>query len=126
MKYKVLLIEDSPSVSFYNKLVLQRSQLFSIIRTCVNGKEALKIFEENFIPDIIFLDINMPVMNGWEFLDIYSKSVFSKSPVLMLLNVDQDSNDLERLKKYPVVKGVKEKMLSLDIVKEIKDGILEV
>ncbi|WP_235923568.1 response regulator [Psychroflexus aurantiacus] len=63
---KVLLIEDDKITNFLSKEVLNRAG-FTEVKETLNGMEALRYLEKD-CPEIIFLDINMPVMDGWEFL----------------------------------------------------------
>jgi CheY-like chemotaxis protein len=65
LKYKALLIDDSKPVSYFNKVVLERSGKFSSIEVASNGLEAIEALDAGYLADIIFLDINMPVMNGF-------------------------------------------------------------
>ena len=80
MKGKVIWVVDDDVIyqTIINKII-QKSGVFSAHSSFKNGKEALtslkKIVDagENSLPDIILLDINMPVMDGWEFMDEIKK-----------------------------------------------------
>jgi len=68
-----LLIDDSKSANVFNDKMIRKINCVEKIYIAENGKEALDILEAGILPEIIFLDINMPVMNGWEFLAEYQK-----------------------------------------------------
>lgn len=76
-KFKeVLLVDDDPVTNFINEKVLRKLHLTDEIRIATNGQEALGIIKGNCdedldCPELILLDINMPVMNGFEFLEQY-------------------------------------------------------
>lgn len=123
--YKALLIDDSKPVNFFNKVVLQRSQFFSDIQISENGQAAMHVLANGFDPDIIFLDINMPVMNGWEFLKNYTSTTKEPCPIVLLLGAQLSKNDKARVAEYLQIKDVKGKMLSFEIVMEIKNSILD-
>ncbi|MFZ4520296.1 MAG: response regulator [Bacteroidales bacterium] len=79
----VLLVDDNDSDNFLHNRVLDKAGIAQEVKIAENGKDALDlIFKEDVTseiggvfdkPDLIFLDINMPVMDGWEFLREFRK-----------------------------------------------------
>ncbi len=75
----ILFIDDDPITLMLCKMVIKKTSFSNEIATSKNGEEALQYFnllkqldhnnEFKKQPQLIFLDLNMPVMNGWEFLD---------------------------------------------------------
>ena len=108
----VLLIDDSEVDNFINKAILSKENSISGITVKSSGFDALEYLEgileeDNSFPDLIFLDIRMPRMNGFEFLDEYSnfpEKLTSHSKVY-ILSSSLDPLDSEKSKKYAVVKG---------------------
>ncbi|CAN5226870.1 response regulator [soil metagenome] len=80
---KILLIDDDEDDQFFLKEVIDSINPMMHFDTAANGKIALdKLKESASLPDIIFLDLNMPVMNGFEFLiQIKKENKLSKIPV---------------------------------------------
>ncbi|GHN02473.1 hypothetical protein WSM22_39620 [Cytophagales bacterium WSM2-2] len=66
----VLLVDDDKICNLVSEKMLQRIGPDIDIRTALNGKEALKVLSD-YSPDIILLDLNMPIMNGFGFLDAF-------------------------------------------------------
>lgn len=81
----VLLIDDDFATNFINKKIIQKANIAEHIQVALNGKEAIDYlcskgkFEYheaiNPQPGLVFLDINMPVMDGWEFIEVYKNLV---------------------------------------------------
>lgn len=116
MLNKVLCIDDDPITLMLCKKVIIKSEFSKTIDSVKNGKEAVEYFKkileyknndnEISIPDYTLLDLNMPVMNGWEFLDLISANEFSSlhSQIkIIILSSSIDPKDIERSKKYPIV-----------------------
>lgn len=127
MKY-ILCVDDDPTALSIQKIMFKFMQFGEETITKLNGQEALDFYEEiakgnlNTIPEIIFLDLNMPVLDGWGFLEIFHKNYFHHFPntKVYILSSSVDPNDKENAEKYPFVANFISKPLTKEIVKEIK------
>lgn len=82
-----------------------------------NAEVALAVLKKNSaeggkIPDIILLDINMPIIDGWEFLDEFSKLNLSQNIPVFISTSSINPDDIERSKSYSMVKGFISKPLN--------------
>tara|TARA_R110002124_G_C8974716_1_gene515939 strand:+ start:98968 stop:99378 length:411 start_codon:yes stop_codon:yes gene_type:complete len=69
---RVLLIDDDKATNFFNKMMVSRHMGFEYVDAVQGGQEALTLLSTSKNkPNLIFLDINMPGMNGWEFLTAF-------------------------------------------------------
>jgi CheY-like chemotaxis protein len=94
---KICIIEDDENLRFTVKEILEKQG--NIIIEASNGKEALlKLNKEKNLPDIILLDLMMPVMNGFEFLSKIKNTKIKSVPILVLTGADLDDNDKSFLK----------------------------
>jgi CheY-like chemotaxis protein len=128
MNYKTaLLIDDNPVDNYISESLMKRMGFAKDIVTHQSGTEALIFLEnianeEDSIPDIIFLDIRMPVMQGYEFLAEYAKlpdSITQRSKVVILSNnIDlvEDKNYVE----HPFVSAILQKPLNQNQLKSLK------
>ncbi|MEB2494567.1 response regulator [Peribacillus frigoritolerans] len=88
MKYKVLIVDDHLVVREGVKLILETNDLFQVIGEANNGKVALEMIDVTK-PDIILLDLNMPVMSGLDTLKIMNKQGIT-IPVIILTTYNED------------------------------------
>lgn len=111
---RILCVDDDPITLMLCKKVIIKSSFSNEIITAQNGEEALIYFntirhaqtKSNEQPQLIFLDLNMPVMGGWEFLDHFSSPEFSEfntTVKVVVLSSTIDPEDLEKTKQYPIV-----------------------
>lgn len=111
----ILLIDDDPIQNLINSKMIEKINVTENLIIAQNGQEALqKMNEENLPnPDIIFLDINMPVMDGWTFLDTLSNMAQAKQPKIYMLTSSVSPDDIKRSKEHGLVEGFITKPLSL-------------
>ena len=129
----ILFIDDDPITLMLCKMVISKSLFSKEIVTAKNGEEALQYFnklkaEANLLlakPQLIFLDLNMPVMGGWEFLDSFSSSEYSQynDTKVIILSSTIDPEDLEKSNKYPMVIDFLSKPISKEMLEYIKEII---
>ncbi|WP_396601502.1 response regulator [Algibacter sp. R77976] len=105
-KIKTLFIDDDRATNFLHKHIARNSDGVDSIRLVHSGIEALNFLEkclEDSVekPNLIFLDINMPAMNGWEFLEQFymlNEDLVKEINVVILSSSD-DPGDIERFKQ---------------------------
>lgn len=125
---KVLIIDDDKATNVLTKRVVNRHQAFGEVMVIQNAQSALdyllSIFESAIsLPELIFLDINMPYMNGWEFLNelekVYQK--FAKEIKIILLSTSSIPEEKKFSTKYPMVDDFIKKPLSQLALDELVD-----
>ncbi len=94
---KVLLVDDDKDDIFFFNDIFSETVKDGILLTAGNGAEALQLLQKGTIPDVIFLDLNMPVLNGKDFLkEIKQLQDFYKIPVLVY-TTSSSSKDIEEV-----------------------------
>lgn len=104
-KIKVILIDDNPADNFIHSRVVERSGKGSILKTFTMATDALDWLATNDIPvDIIFLDINMPAMDGYEFLEHYNQLDQTKKAevIVVMLTSSLNQKDMARAVEFGV------------------------
>lgn len=127
------VIDDDMIYQFAVKLNIKQLQLAEKVLTFSNGEEAMLFFSENMenpeaLPQVILLDINMPVMDGWDFLDWFqsAKGKFARQIPIFMVSSSIDWRDMEKAKSYPEVQEYLSKPLTdgnfFDIIYQINGG----
>tara|TARA_R110000851_G_scaffold19791_3_gene60403 strand:+ start:1213 stop:1608 length:396 start_codon:yes stop_codon:yes gene_type:complete len=124
----ICIIDDDPIFVFGSKILLRNNSFASDYLVCQNGKEALDVItplieSEESLPEVIFLDLNMPIMDGWEFLDEFGKLSEENNIRIYILSSSVDSRDIERAKNYGMVNGFIAKPLTDAKIKELAQEI---
>jgi CheY-like chemotaxis protein len=126
----ILLVDDNPADNYYHKYIITDAAICNRIEAVFSGDEALAYLiksgepgqEEAFPkPDIIFLDINMPRMNGFEFLEEFVKldEELKSKLVVIMLTTSLNPEDRNRAMKIEEVKEFQNKPLSVEVLEEI-------
>ncbi len=122
---EVLLVEDDPITIMVCDRILRMNNFSEKVTSCVNGRIALdhllQLKGSESLPLIIFLDINMPVMNGWDFLEEFDfiKNDFKTMPRIFLLSSTVDPEDYKRAKQYSMVQDFISKPLNKEALEAI-------
>ena len=109
--HNVCLIDDDKIYQFTARKILESTGLAKKILSFYNGSEAIGFLKQSFttdqneLPDVIFLDINMPVMNCWQFLEEYHKinDRFQKTITIFVVSSSVDDCDIKRSKEFSEV-----------------------
>ena len=110
----ILLVDDDEATNFINELLIDDLQITDELLVAQNGKEAIELIMQRLLnspdeekkqhPQLILLDINMPVMDGFDFLEAYKAITFpgKEAAVIAVLTTSLNPRDLERVKKAGV------------------------
>ena len=124
----ILLIDDNADDNIYNQIIIEKMDIADNIKVAENGLEALNYLEKDQkTPDLILLDINMPKMNGWEFLEIYRAYCGENnlsSNVIVLANA-LSKEDQQKLENIPVIVSHNVKPLTKQMLEEITSQYLK-
>lgn len=119
----VYVIDDDRMDRKFAKRTIGKSQLFEKIELFDGPIAAMKHIEEGGeTPELIFLDINMPPVTGFEFLEKYGGQLQALDPVPAVVIVSTTSNpaDLERAAQFPLIKKFFSKPLSSEHITEVE------
>ncbi|MBD0298239.1 MAG: response regulator [Flavisolibacter sp.] len=125
----ILLVDDDDTTNFVNQLLLEDLEVSDKILVANNGLEALQLIgeqcRENCNPEIILLDINMPVMNGLDFMREWQQlEPKFKQSVVYILTTSLNPNDIETLHQMPI-RGYLNKPLTHAMVKTLVDNYFD-
>jgi CheY-like chemotaxis protein len=125
---KVLLVEDDPITIMVCERIIKMTEFADEVLSCDNGQKAINhikaiVADPTIVaPEIIFLDINMPVMNGWDFLEEFAaiKSSLHFTPKIYILSSTVDPEDYKKASSFGTVTS----FLSKPLDKKFLDDIL--
>jgi CheY-like chemotaxis protein len=118
----VLLIDDNEDDNYYHELILREAGAAQQIQIAETGNSALDFLQEtSTAPELIFLDINMPRMNGWEFLERYKKLKIDQKAnvIIIMLTTSLNPEDARKAKTIPEIDDFESKPLTSEMIKKI-------
>ncbi|MFT5102913.1 MAG: two-component system nitrate/nitrite response regulator NarL [Candidatus Latescibacterota bacterium] len=117
----ILLVDDDTIVNFLSERILTNMG-FRNITAVTDGKQARDSIKDN-CPDLVFLDINMPVMDGFGFLNQILKEVLcAKMKVVILSSSNRESDKIKAVQFSSVIDYI-EKPLNQDKVQQVLEGV---
>lgn len=123
----ILLVDDDPTTNYLNRKLLESLAVTERILIALNGQEALHVLATECTeasptpcPALIFLDVNMPLVNGFEFLEAYQHLPLAhrQATVIIMLTTSLHPRDLQQLHTLPVA-GFLSKPLNPAKVREV-------
>lgn len=124
------IIEDDPVHVFLTRKFLDMTGKIENIMICKNGKDAFDklqaiITAGNRLPELILLDLNMPIWDGWQFLDEFIKVKIDQKITIYILTSSTNSADMERAAQYNLRSNYLIKPITLDKLKDVLDQVTE-
>ncbi len=122
---KAFLIDDDPIQLRLAELLINRTGAFGQLRIFRRADQALEFLESRSdggeLPDVILLDLNMPVTDGWMFLERFAGIApqLGKTIHIFILSSSIDENEIDRSRQYPFVSGFISKPINPDMVQDI-------
>jgi CheY-like chemotaxis protein len=115
---KILLVDDDQLNNLINTRIITKFSDYTV-DSFTSGKAGLMYLhdcEPELFPEIIFLDINMPVMDGWDFLEEFQKfpETLTQNCSIIMLTSSIDINDIEKSKRFKSVRDFMSKPLTLE------------
>ena len=105
----VLLVDDDKIFNFLSTKILERMRVAEEIHVALNGEEALTLLNNYYqgsmtVPDVILLDLNMPIMDGFGFLQAFRQLSLPKMEriKIVIVSSSEDPQDIARAKELGV------------------------
>ncbi|OAV44604.1 response regulator [Lewinella sp. 4G2] len=125
----ILLIDDNQATNFLHARVLRKSGRVGHVHVCTGGEDAISYLTSPGVsadypkPDLIFLDINMPGMSGWEFLEAYRQLPEQQRGgiVIVMLTTSLNPDDQRRAESIEEINGFQQKPLTVAELNRILD-----
>src|ERR1044072_6682330 len=116
---KVLLVDDDAATNFLAELAFKNLDIAKEIVVASDGFAAGELMKQNNCPDVIFLDIRMPRMDGFDFLETLAEMNVCKQVKVVMLTSSTRTEDKTRAFSYKVVVDYIEKPLTEQIIQKI-------
>jgi CheY-like chemotaxis protein len=123
------IIDDDTIYHFILTSIINKNKLAESILSFLDGEKAIQYLTENKmnnekIPDVLFLDVNMPIMDGWMFIEEYAriKTDITKKNLVFMLSSSANPIDIERADKISEISNYIIKPINLEEVKIIFDS----
>jgi CheY-like chemotaxis protein len=126
---KILFVDDDHIALVLNQKLVEKTNFAKSIVTASNGELALEYFSKllqskadpSQYPQFVFLDLNMPIMDGWEFLTRFAEPTYDvfRNTKIVVLSSSINPQDLERSKKYDMVIDFISKPITAELLEKL-------
>ena len=116
MSKKVAIVDDDVIFQFTTKIKFEKLGLVEDVMIFNDGKEAIQFIQsgdKEDMPEILLLDINMPILDGWQFLDEFLYLESSKKPIIYIVTSSENPVDIEKANQYDMKKNYIVKPISV-------------
>ncbi len=120
----ICIVEDDPMQVFIITKMIEMTEMVENTMVFNNGKEAYNkladiVLAGEKLPEIILLDLNMPIWDGWQFLDEFTKIPISNTVIIYILTSSNDPADLKRAEAYNLSKNYLVKPIPVEQLKAV-------
>lgn len=123
----ICIIDDDPIYQIISKKIINKTETKKNVISFSNGAEAIEAIVSNVhkpeaLPNIILLDIDMPIMDGWDFMTSFERiqPMISKKIVIYIVSSSIANSDKEKAKTFKAISGFLSKPLTLENFIEIE------
>lgn len=126
---QIILIDDDYATNFYHEIVVTDSGKVEEQKFFSSTVEALEYFKDQekktdpVLPEIIFLDINLPEMTGWEFLEEFKDLDLTPMPTVIMLSTSMNPLDKIKAEDNPLVLELIDKPLTVEYLADLKNKV---
>ena len=123
---EILVVDDNDVIQFIHKEIVSMVGFKGKVTTFGNGKDALFYLyqrPENSGRALVLLDINMPIMNGWEFLEALPKMIGHEKVYVAVVSSSVDEADKAKISLYPHALNFFEKPMDLEAVSSLIEKV---
>ena len=123
---RAFFVDDDESVNFFHGIIVEEYGGFEECEFYDNPMEALDRLaqlKEEESPNVLFLDINMPPIDGWEFLDELNERNLH-IPIISIVSTSMNPEDKIRAQNHPLVSYFQSKPLTVEFLKKVKEAYL--
>lgn len=120
----IMLIDDNKIDNFFHERVIRKNNAAKEIIAIESAQAALDYIKsgtEKLQPELIFLDINMPGMDGWEFIEHYKQldESLQKAMIVVMLTTSENPDDIARAKTQHLLSDFKSKPLNKEMLENV-------
>lgn len=121
---EILLVDDSEADNFLHQRVIKKLGCVDRVTVCEDGQEALDYLSGSDgspppRPDLIFLDINMPRIDGWQFLEEYARGSGVRCPVIVMLTTSTNPDHRAQAERNDALSAFETKPLTADSLRAV-------